>query len=326
MSAWAAIAEGKMLTGRPIQGKTIANVRKVQEMEIHFPARMTGQLVDSRGRTLEVSHLRQLTFAAEFVPDYDSLLINHYWSRSEKSLADKFAKPGAGRVMRASKGRRADIVQASRWSAAISTGLDRRLAHRVRARSFPYIFVTGFNKTATRAIASFFTKNGLPSVHWDQNLLVEKMLANLAAGENVFHGYDDRYRVFTDLILSTEAERVEGNQYFAEMDRDYPGSFFILNNRNTDDWITSRSRHGNGEFLRREMRRMSLENPAEVQRLWRTEKEAHEAKVRKYFEGRHDFIELDISSENIPIRLGRFLALEFDCDAWEEIGITPAPT
>lgn len=50
MSAWAAIAEGKLLTGRPIQGKTIANVRKVQEIEIDFPARVTGQLVDSRGR------------------------------------------------------------------------------------------------------------------------------------------------------------------------------------------------------------------------------------------------------------------------------------
>ena len=41
----------------------------------------------------------------------------------------------------------------------------RPLAH------LPYVFLIGFNKTATTTLHFFFKKNGLPSIHWDNNRL-----------------------------------------------------------------------------------------------------------------------------------------------------------
>jgi hypothetical protein len=59
-----------------------------------------------------------------------------------------------------------------------------------------------------------------------------------------------------------------------------------------------------------------------VRETWRLEKEAHEKEVREYFQGRRDFLELDIESDQIPKRLADFLDMDFDDSKWQIIGKT----
>ena len=163
----------------------------------------------------------------------------------------------------------------------------------------------------------------MPSVHWDGNKLAQTMLNNLKTGEKIMHGYDSHYKVYSDMISMTESERVEANSYFREMDSDYPGSFFILNNRDTSSWILSRERHkGVRDFLKINLSQMKTTDINLVRETWRLEKEAHEKEVREYFQGRRDFLELDIESDQIPKRLADFLDMDFDASKWEIIGKT----
>jgi len=164
----------------------------------------------------------------------------------------------------------------------------------------PRIFLIGFNKTATRSFTRLFRRNGISTVHWDRNRLVTRMLENLERGERIFAGYDRRYQAFADLTLMTPQRRVEGNRYFREMDRDYPGSSFILNTRPTEDWIASRMRHADGRMLRWDMALSGLSDADAVASLWRREKEDHERNVRSYFAGHPRFCEISIDSEDVP--------------------------
>ena len=42
--------------------------------------------------------------------------------------------------------------------------------------NLPYIFIIGFNKTATRSLDYFFKRNGFPGIHWDYGNLALTML------------------------------------------------------------------------------------------------------------------------------------------------------
>jgi len=187
----------------------------------------------------------------------------------------------------------------------------------------PHIFVIGFNKTATRAFTKLFRRHGIPTMHWGNNRLVSRMLLNLKRGDKILSGYDRWYRAFTDLTLVSQECRVEGNRFFPEMDRDYPGSFFILNNRNTDDWIASRMKHADGRLLRRQMALSRFSDQAEAAALWRKEKEAHEEQVRAYFAGNPRFAEVDIDSPDVPGQLSKLLGIEFNPKHWARVGATP---
>ena len=314
--------EGKSLTGRPIQGKSIVRIGSVYEMGNHFPLKYRGQMVDSLGRTLPPNHLQELYSGRRDVPDYDEILIHHYWSRSLDSLKLKRNRPGASRARYKDVRNRATMDQAFRWDACISSDFDATLAHRVRARDFPYIFVIGFNKTATRALAKFFTENGLPTVHWDQNRLVDTMIENLNNEKKILNGYDSQYRVFTDFISVSFSEPFEGNRFFREMDKDYPGAFFILNTRDTEDWLQSRLRHNKGKFLDQYMRFLGTNDVGEVRAFWAKQKVTHENLVREYFADSERFLELDIDSEDVPQQLEAFLGIQMNYSFWQVIGKT----
>lgn len=184
----------------------------------------------------------------------------------------------------------------------------------------PHIFLIGFNKTATRSFTTLFRRHGIPTVHWDKNRLVSRMLRNLDRGARILSGYDDAYRAFADLTLMTRERRIEGNRYFAEMDRDYPGSFFILNNRNTEDWLASRARHAAGRMLRWQMAISGFSDRSAALALWRGEKDAHERAVRGYFAGHPRFAEIDIDGTDVPDRLSHLLGIRFDAAHWLRIG------
>ena len=93
--------------------------------------------------------------------------------------------------------------------------------------SLPYVFVIGFNKTGTTAIHRLFEANGFPSIHWDKGNLARRMLENCISGRPVLAGYDQRYKVFSDLLFRTNKFWFEGNSLFRTIDADYLDLFYL---------------------------------------------------------------------------------------------------
>lgn len=314
-------ASGLFLTGNPIQGKSLVNLEKVKSMNIHFPGKYEGHVVDERRQPILHDDLRQY-YTNQAAPSMDLIRINHYWSRGLLSLEHKINRPGVSDTFRSNPERKPSMSISFAWESKLNGLKDWDILKLWRPISAPKVFLIGFNKTATRAFASFFKANGMPSVHWEGNALAQTMVDNLRAGKKIMDGYDSHYKFYSDMISFTDSERVEANAYFREMDAHYPGSFFILNNRETSDWILSRERHGKGNFLKRSLLQMETEDPNVVRDKWRSEKESHEKEVREYFRGRQNFLEVDIDSEEIPRRLAEFLDMDFDYSQWQIVGKT----
>ena len=111
---------------------------------------------------------------------------------------------------------RPSLDQVMQWEGNLNSQSDYLLLKRERPANAPFVFLIGFNKTATRAFDHFFRTNGFPAVHWDGNRLVEQMLSNLESKKSILTGYDRDFRFFSDFILMTETQRVEGNRFFKD--------------------------------------------------------------------------------------------------------------
>jgi hypothetical protein len=187
----------------------------------------------------------------------------------------------------------------------------------------PFIFIIGFNKTATTSLHAFFTGNGFPSVHWDRGKLARRMVQNCLDDRPILNGYDREFRVFSDMQAQSGRIRIEANQYFRILDRDYPGSYFILNTRDLGKWISSRSAnfvtpHG-ATNLELEMRRLNTLDSQEAVELWARERNAFEADVRRYFRHNPRFLEIDITDPDLPSRVSRLIGMTMDATHWKHI-------
>lgn len=184
----------------------------------------------------------------------------------------------------------------------------------------PYVFVIGFNKTATTTIHHFFERNGFPSIHWDHGRLAKTMLDNCLNDRLILTGYDDQYRVFSDMIVQTSRLRFEANSLFRILDSDYPGSYFIYNNRKLEDWLTSRCEQPIGRYkctnVELEMRLLNTQDPQRVVERWRKERTDFEREVREYFVGHDRFLEIEISNPEAPGRIADLLGMDLDRSCW----------
>jgi hypothetical protein len=202
-----------------------------------------------------------------------------------------------------------------------------KLSHVVREHiakapaHLPYIFIIGFNKTATTTLHFFFEKNGLPSVHWDNNRLAATMISNCLNDRRILKGYDRRFRVFSDMIAVTQRMRFEANSLFRILDRDYPGSYFIYNNRDTQAWLASRWKKPCGKYgctnVELEMQILNTTDPQEVVDTWNREKTVFEENIRRYFAGNDRFLEFDIKDPEAPQRIADLLGMPLDPTHWE---------
>ncbi len=191
--------------------------------------------------------------------------------------------------------------------------------------SLPYIFIIGFNKTATRSLHHFFKGNGFPGVHWDWGKLALAMQQNLIEEKKIFAGYDDRYRVFSDMTFANYSIHIEANEHFRIMDRDYPGSYFIYNTRNMENWLASRINHNAGEEHSLAARSRSIYNTDDEARLkdiWRARRQRFEQDVRDYFSGRGRFLEIDVEKDDVCLAIGNLLGMKLDCAHWKVHGKT----
>ena len=122
----------------------------------------------------------------------------------------------------------------------------------------------------------------------DDSPTIRRMVeASIADGQPLLSRLDPRFDAFTDIqALSTSFER---------LDKEYPGSRFILTVRPVDEWIESRRRHV-AENRRRQAVGDYDGSFLEIDEAgWREEWHHHIGAVRAYFAGRDDLLEVDLS-------------------------------
>jgi hypothetical protein len=189
-----------------------------------------------------------------------------------------------------------------------------------RINSSRYIFVIGFNKTGTTSIHKLFKKNGFNSVHWDSGRLAKTMFENCLDGKLVFHGYDQKYTVFSDMLYRTDKSWFEGNSLFKEMHADYPNSLFIYNTRDMDSWLLSRLNHRGRvigqSFLDNYKRILKTADTDSVLLNWRRMRLRYEEDIREYFEESDVYLEIDISDSMFVSKLSAFIGVDLHQKHW----------
>lgn len=152
--------------------------------------------------------------------------------------------------------------------------------------SRPRIFGIGLNKTGTASLHKALTILGYDSLHWGGPALRRLVEASLEAGDPVLSRLDPRFDAFSDIqVLSTNFDR---------LDEQYPGSRFVLTVRPVEEWLDSRRRHVESNLRRKAAGEYGGTFVTIDEAAWREEWQQHVDKVRAYFAGRDDFLEIDI--------------------------------
>lgn len=194
----------------------------------------------------------------------------------------------------------------------------------------PKIFLIGFNKCGTKTFHHVFRSNGYRSVHCRTRLaklfrgktIAQTMADNLAAQKPILDGVD-KYDIYGDLIHLTRTRLIEANSYFKELDQQYPGSYFIFNDRPVEHWIASRLKHEAGPYgslIDRYMAATGLTRDQSIVR-WRSGYEEHKALVADYFRGNPRFLIFNIEADD-PACLNDFLKGNYvlDTSRWPQKG------
>lgn len=152
------------------------------------------------------------------------------------------------------------------------------------------VFQIGFNKCGTTTIADFFAMNGVPTIHHDGGALPISIDRNFKAGRPLLSSRYAKILVFTDMeVVYKEPQVNAGAQYFKELDKQYPGSKFILNIRDKNRWLKSRGLQlvepSHETFLSSSARIQNI-SEAEMLQTWSVEWDKHYAEVIEYFKNR----------------------------------------
>jgi glycosyltransferase involved in cell wall biosynthesis len=152
----------------------------------------------------------------------------------------------------------------------------------------PRVFCIGLNKTATSSFHAGMEILGLSSLHWGGPEVNQAVRAALDEGRPLLSGLGPTFDAFSDVgLLST---------HFDLLDEQYPGSRFVLTVRPVDQWIDSRRRHVERNMARRQAGDYDGNFLVVDEELWREQWERQVGRVRRYFEGRRDFLEIDLTA------------------------------
>mgnify|MGYP001224864088 CR=1 FL=1 len=178
----------------------------------------------------------------------------------------------------------------------------------------PKVFVIGHHKTGTYSISKLFKNNGYKSFHCEQGRLAKKIIENFQNCHSLLYEIEDVH-------LYSDIEFV-GNLYaytlFPLLDLQYPGSYFIYNFRNIDNWIKSRIKHDNGLYAKECLRILksyypSIKSEDLLIKHWKNFYIMHENSVKKYFANKDNLIQVDLDSQKSKENL---------CKKLKEIGFS----
>lgn len=180
----------------------------------------------------------------------------------------------------------------------------------VRALRPDPIFQIGFNKCGTTSLHHFLLASGIPSLHWAQGLLAERMVARMEAGQDPLRDFPHTIG-FTDMVALRLGRLVEPYKRFETLHRWYPDALFILNTRDRENWIASRAAHEfRGNRLRAVYAKCLEISEEEVADFWRAEWDSHHTLVRAYFRSAPNFLEFNIELDD-PQELVAFVSRRY---------------
>jgi hypothetical protein len=180
------------------------------------------------------------------------------------------------------------------------------------------VFFIGFNKCGTRSLAKYLSDSGAATyhggVHIDSHVSI---LLNIVRRTPCLQGFDQ-----FDAYLDVGAIQSQ----FRQLDRDYPGSKFVLNTRDVDHWIISRLNHVDGRYVQFMNLFYGVDLTwTEWADRWRTEFIEHHRAVTSHFESRpKDYLRFDIETDSIA-DLMAFLGVDYRAESLPREGVTGAP-
>jgi glycosyltransferase involved in cell wall biosynthesis len=157
----------------------------------------------------------------------------------------------------------------------------------------PRVFCIGLNKTGTSSFHAAMEILGLKSLHgggpdWGGDELNQAVREAMDDGRPLLSGLDPSVDAFSDIGLLTT--------HFDLLDEQYPGSRFVLTVRPLDEWIDSRRRHVERNIARRDGGEYKGSFLVVDEDLWRQQWHRQVDRARRYFEGRPEFMEVDVTS------------------------------
>jgi hypothetical protein len=153
----------------------------------------------------------------------------------------------------------------------------------------PRIFGIGLNKTGTTTFGEALTILGFRSLHWGGDAVHAAVRRAIDEGVPLLTYLDPRDDAFSDVGLLSRRFRM--------LDQQYPGSRFVLTTRPMTDWIDSRRRHVERNLEKKEHGQYDGTFLVVDEEKWTREWEHHHERVRAYFAGRADFLEVDLTDE-----------------------------
>jgi hypothetical protein len=181
------------------------------------------------------------------------------------------------------------------------------------------IFCIGLNKTGTISLHEALEKLGFRSLHWGPPEARQQIARAKADGRPLVDdlvGYD----AFSDIWLLSHN--------FDLLDRQYPGSKFILTTRELGGWLVSRRRHVERNLARKEEGKYSGTFLEVDEDAWTEQYHKHHARVHKYFAHRpDDLLVMNITAGDGYELLCPFLGLPVRQEAfpWRHRLATPLP-
>lgn len=167
------------------------------------------------------------------------------------------------------------------------------------------VFGIGLNKTGTISLHEALTRLGFRSLHWGGPEVRLQIEAARDQGRSLVSDFPDQ-DAFSDIWRLSEN--------FELLDRQYPGSRFILTTRPLDDWLTSRRQHVERNQTRRSAGTYTGDFLEVDLAAWQREYENHHSRVHDYFRDRSDLLVMDITAgdgyEVLCPFLGRELIVE----------------
>jgi hypothetical protein len=163
------------------------------------------------------------------------------------------------------------------------------------------IFGIGVNKTGTTSLHHALLRLGFSSLHFGDWRTDGRVRQAIAEGKLALT-YIDGYDAYSDIDTLTSR--------FGLLDRQYPGSKFILTTRTLQSWLASRRRHveRNIELARRGAYEGTWLD-VDLAR-WTTEFENHHERVHRHFDGRTtDLLVMDVLGGDGYEKLCPFLDL-----------------
>ncbi len=152
----------------------------------------------------------------------------------------------------------------------------------------PRVFGIGLNKTGTSSFHEAMTLLGYQSLHWGGPPVRQAVEAARDSGCPLLSNLDPAFDAFSDILPLAQG--------FALLDEQYPGSHFVLTVRPVEQWIASRRRHVEINLRRKAAGEYDGDFLLVDEEGWRAEWTDHVTQVRRHFDGRPDFLEVDFTS------------------------------